>query len=75
LYIFWRWPRGLDQKLAKAKEAAKEALVKARENKPETKEAVEASTATEDLMKAGFQVDLEKVMQAQETAQGAMTAA
>jgi hypothetical protein len=54
LYIYWRWPRGLDQKLAKAKEAAKEALVKAQETKPETKEAVEASVATEDSMKAGF---------------------
>ncbi len=61
------------KKLAKAKEAAKEALAKAQETKPETKEAVEASTATEDSMKAGFQVDLEKAMQAQETAQGAMT--
>jgi hypothetical protein len=30
---------------------------------------------TEDLMKAGFQFDLEKAKQAQETAQGAMTAA
>ncbi len=63
------------KKLAKAKEATKEALVKAQETKPETKEANEASAATEDLMKAGFQVDLEKAMQAQETAQGAMTAA
>jgi hypothetical protein len=63
------------KKLAKAKEAAKEALAKAQETKPETKEANEASAATEDLMKAGFQVDLEKAMQAQETAQGAMTAA
>jgi hypothetical protein len=63
------------KKLAKAKEAAKEALAKAQESKPEIKEAVEASAATEDSMKAGFQVDLEKAMQAQETAQGAMTAA
>jgi hypothetical protein len=63
------------KKLAKAKEAAKEALAKAQETEPETKEAVEASTATEDLMKAGFQVDLEKAMQAQETAHGTMTAA
>jgi hypothetical protein len=30
---------------------------------------------TEDLMKAGFQVDLEKAKQALETAQGAMTTA
>ncbi len=63
------------KKLAKAKKAAKEALAKAQETKPETKEAVEASAATEDLMKAGFQVDLEKTMQAEETAQGAMTTA
>ncbi len=63
------------KKLAKAKEAAKEALAKAQETEPETKEAVEASAATEDSMKTGFQVDLEKAMQAQETAQGAMTAA
>jgi hypothetical protein len=63
------------KKLAKAKEAAKEALAKAKETEPETKEAVEASAATEDSMKAGFQVDLEKAMQAQETAQGTMTAA
>ncbi len=56
------------KKLAKAKEAAKEALAKAQETEPETKEAVEASAATEDSMKAGFQVDLEKAMQAQETA-------
>ncbi len=57
----------------KAKEAAKEALAKAQETKPETIEANEASMATEDSMKAGFQVDLEKAVQAQETAQGAMT--
>ncbi len=63
------------KKLAKAKEAAKEALAKAQETKPESKEAVEASAATEDSMKAGFQVDLEKAMQAQETAQGSMTTA
>ncbi len=63
------------KKLAKAKEAAKEALLKAQETEPETKEAVEASAATEDSMKVGFQVDLEKAVQAQETAQGAMTAA
>jgi hypothetical protein len=46
--------------LAKAKEAAKEVLLKAQETKPETKEAKEAPNVTEDLMKAGFQVDLEK---------------
>ncbi len=42
------------KKLAKAKEAAKEALAKAQETKPEPKEAVEASAATEDSMKPGF---------------------
>jgi hypothetical protein len=61
--------------LAKAKEATKEALAKAQETKSETKDAEEAPNVTEDLMKAGFQVDLEKAKQAQETAQGAMTAA
>ncbi len=53
----------------------KEALAKAQETEPETKEANEAPAATEDSMKAGFQVDLEKAMQAQENAQGVMTAA
>jgi hypothetical protein len=61
--------------LAKAKEATREALAKAQETKPETKEAEEVPNVTEDSMKAGFQVDLEKAKQAQETAQGAMTAA
>jgi hypothetical protein len=61
--------------LAKAKEAAKEALAKAHETKPEAKGAVEATNVTEDSMKEDFQVDLEKAKQAQETAQGAMTAA
>jgi hypothetical protein len=61
--------------LAKAKEAAKEALVKAQETKPETKDAEEAPGVTDNSMKAGFQADLEKAKQAQETAQGAMTAA
>ncbi len=61
--------------LAKAKEAAKEALANAHETKPEAKGAVEATNVTEDLMKDGFQVDLEKAKQACETAQGAMTAA
>ncbi len=57
------------------KEAAKKALAKAQETKPETKETEEAPKATEDLMKAGFQVDLDKAKQAQETAQDAMTTA
>jgi hypothetical protein len=61
--------------LTKAKEAAKEALAKAQETKPETKDAEETPGVTDDLMKAGFQADLEKAKQAQETAQGAMTAA
>jgi hypothetical protein len=61
--------------LAKAKEAAKEALGKAHETKPEAKGAVEAPNVTEDSMKDGFHADLEKAKQAQETAQGAMTAA
>ncbi len=61
--------------LAKAKEAAKEALAKACETELETKDAKEAPGVTDNLMKAGFQADLEKAKQAQETAQGAMTAA
>jgi hypothetical protein len=61
--------------LAKAKEAAKEALAKAQETKPETKDAEEAPKVTDDSMKAGFQADLEKAKQAQETAKGAKTAA
>ncbi len=44
----------------KAKEAAKEALAKAHETKPEAKEAVEAPDVTEDSMKDGFQANLEK---------------
>ncbi len=60
--------------LAKAKEAAKECLANAHETKPEAKGAVEATNMTEDSMKDGFQVDLEKAKQAWETAQGAMTA-
>ncbi len=61
--------------LAKAKEAAKEALAKAQETKSETKDAEEVPEVTDNSMKAGFQVDLEKGKQAQETAQGAMIAA
>ncbi len=61
--------------LAKAKEAAKEALVKVPDPKSEAKEAEEATKATKNTMKAGFQVDLEKAKQAQEIAKGAMTAA
>jgi hypothetical protein len=40
--------------LAKAKEAAEEALAKTQETKSETKEAEEATNVTEDLMKTGF---------------------
>jgi hypothetical protein len=61
--------------LAKAKEAAKEALAKVPDPKPETTDAEEAPRVTDNLMKAGFQADLEKAKQAQETAQGAMTTA
>jgi hypothetical protein len=53
----------------------KEALAKAQETKPETKDAEEAPKVTDDFMKAGFQADLEKAKQAQETAKGAITAA
>jgi hypothetical protein len=63
------------KKLAKAKKATKEALRKAQETKPVPQEAVVAAIAPEDSMKAGFQADLEKALQAQETAQGAMTTA
>jgi hypothetical protein len=54
--------------LAKAKKAAKEALAKAHETKPEAKGSIEATNVTEDSMKDGFQVDLEKAKQARETA-------
>jgi hypothetical protein len=60
--------------LVKAKEATKEALAKAQDSKSETKEA-DKTKVTNDTMKAGFQEDLEKTKQAQETAKGAMTAA
>jgi hypothetical protein len=46
--------------LVKAKEATKEALAKAQNTKPETKDAEEAPGVTDNLMTAGFQVDLEK---------------
>ncbi len=61
--------------LAKAKEAAKEALSKVPDPKSEAKEAEKATKATIDTMKAGFQADLEKAKQTQEIATGAMTAA
>jgi hypothetical protein len=59
----------------KALAKAKEALAKAQETKSETKEADEATNVTEDLMKAGFQVNLEKAKKAMEDTKGAMTAA
>ncbi len=59
--------------LAKAKEAAKEALAKVPDPKSEAKEAEEATKLTKNMMKAGFQADLEKAKQAQETAKGTMT--
>jgi hypothetical protein len=43
--------------------------------KSETKEADKVTNVTEDLMKAGFQVDLEKAKKAIEDAKGSMTAA
>ena len=48
----------------KAKVAAKEALAKAQETKPETKDAEEASKVTDNSMKAGFQADLAQAKQA-----------
>jgi hypothetical protein len=61
--------------LTKAKEAMKEALAKVPGPKSEAKEAEEATKVTENLMKAGFQVDLEKAKQAQMIAKGVMTTA
>jgi hypothetical protein len=60
--------------LAKAKEAAKEALATVPDPESETEEAEEAPKVTKDTMRAGFQVDLEKAKQAQKIAKGAMTA-
>jgi hypothetical protein len=59
----------------KALAKAKEALAKAQETESETKEAEEVTNVTEDSMKAGFQVDIEKAKKAMEDARGAMTAA
>jgi hypothetical protein len=59
----------------KALAKAKEALAKAQEMESKTKEAEEATDVTEDSMKAGFQVDLEKAKKAMENAKGRMTAA
>jgi hypothetical protein len=49
--------------------------VKVPDPKSEAKEAEEVPEVTKDMMKTGFQVDLEKAMQAQKIAKGAMTAA
>jgi hypothetical protein len=59
----------------KALAKAKEARAKAQETKSETKEAEEATNVTEDLMMAGFQVDLEKAKKAMEDAKGTTTTA
>jgi hypothetical protein len=61
--------------LAKAKEAAKEALAKFPDPKSEAREAEEAPKVTKDTMRAGFQVDLEKAEEDQKIAKGAATAA
>ncbi len=61
--------------LVKAKEATKEALAKTQETESEAKQAEEATDVTEDSMRAGFQVDLEKAKKALEDAKGAMTTA
>ncbi len=61
--------------LAKAKEAAKEALAKTQESESEIQEAEEATKVTNDMMRAGFEADLEKAVTAVEDAKDAMTAA
>jgi hypothetical protein len=61
--------------LSKAKEATKEALAKAQDSKSKAKEADEVTKVTNNMMKAGFQEDLEKAKQAQGIDKGAMTAA
>ncbi len=61
--------------LAKANEAAKEALAKTPDTELETKEAKEVTKETKDTMKAGFQADLEKAKKAIEDVKGAMTTA
>ncbi len=61
--------------LAKAKEAAKEALAKVPDPNSEAKEAEEVPEVTKDTMKAGFQADLEKAKQAQKITKGTMTSA
>jgi hypothetical protein len=53
---------------------AKEALAKAQDSKSEAKQNEEVTKVTNDMMKAGFQDDLEKAKQAQKTAKGAMIA-
>jgi hypothetical protein len=70
------WKKNCKKKaLVKAKEATKEALGMTQETKTETKEAEEVTKVTYDMMKAGFQADLEKAMKAVEDAKGTMAAA
>ncbi len=59
--------------LGKAKEATEEALAKVPDPESEAKDTEEATKVTKDMMKAGFQVDLEKAKQDQGIAKGAMT--
>ena len=61
--------------LVNAKEVANEALGKTQDSKSEAKEADEATKVNNNTMKAGFQEDLEKTKQAQETAKGTMISA
>jgi hypothetical protein len=58
-----------------AKEDAKEALAKDPSPKSEAKEAEEAPKVNDNMMRTGFQADLEKAKQAQKIVKGAMTAA
>jgi hypothetical protein len=59
----------------KALAKAKEAFAKAQETESETKEAEEVTNVTEDSMKAGLQVDLEKAKKAMEDTKGTITTA
>jgi hypothetical protein len=60
--------------LVKAKEAAREAPAKTPETKSVTKEAEGETNVTKDLMKADFQVDLEKAKKTMEDTKGTTTA-
>ncbi len=57
------------------KEAAKEALAKDPDPESEAKEAEVVPKVNNNMMRAGFQTDLEKDKQAQKITKGAMTAA